>query len=95
MKILIVGAGGIGGYFGAKLIKAGADVTFLLRDKRQKLIQAQGLIVETPKGNFTVQPKSLTADQLEPIYDLIILAPKAFDLEDSLKSLVKSETKTS
>jgi 2-dehydropantoate 2-reductase len=57
------------------------------------LIQAQGLIVETPKGNFTVQPKSLTADQLEPIYDLIILAPKAFDLEDSLKSLVKASTR--
>jgi 2-dehydropantoate 2-reductase len=92
MKILIVGAGGIGGYFGAKLMKAGADVTFLLRDKRHKLIQAQGLTVETPKGNFTVQPKSLTADQLEPIYDLIILAPKAFDLEDSLKSLAKAST---
>jgi 2-dehydropantoate 2-reductase len=58
MKILIVGAGGIGGYFGAKLIKVGADVTFLLRDKRQKLIQAKGLIVETPKENFMVQPKS-------------------------------------
>ena len=92
MKILIVGAGGIGGYFGAKLMKAGADVTFLLRDKRRKLIQAQGLTVETPKGNFTVQPKSLMADQLEPIYDLIILAPKAFDLEDSLKSLAKAST---
>ena len=93
MKILIVGAGGIGGYFGAKLIKTGADVTFLLRDKRQKLIQAQGLIVETPKGNFAVQPKSLTADQLELIYDLIILAPKAYDLEDSLKSLAKASTR--
>ena len=92
MKILIVGAGGIGGYFGAKLMKAGADITFLLRDKRHKLIQEQGLTVETPKGNFTVQPKSLTADQLEPIYDLIILAPKAFDLDDSLKSLAKAST---
>ena len=92
MKILIVGAGGIGGYFGAKLMKAGADITFLLRDKRQKIIQAQGLIVETPKGNFTVHPKSLTADQLEPIYDLIILAPKAFDLDDSLRSLSQAST---
>ncbi len=92
MKILIVGAGGIGGYFGAKLMKAGADITFLLRDKRHKLIQEQGLTVETPKGNFTVQPKSLTADQLEPIYDLIILAPKAFDLDDSLKSLAKASS---
>lgn len=90
MKILIVGAGGIGGFFGAKLINAGADITFLLRDKRHQLIQAQGLTIETPKGSFTVQPKSVTANQLEPIYDLIILAPKAFDLEDSLKSLDKA-----
>lgn len=90
MKILIVGAGGIGGYFGAKLMKAGADITFLLREKRHHLIQAKGLTVETPKGNFTVQPKSLTADQLQPIYDLIILAPKSFDLDDSLKSLAKA-----
>ena len=93
MKILIVGAGGIGGYFGAKLINVGAEITFLLRDRRHKLIQEQGLTVETPKGNFTVQPKSLTAEQLEPIYDLIILAPKAFDLDDALKSLAKASTK--
>lgn len=92
MKILIVGAGGIGGYFGANLINAGADITFLLRDKRHQLIQAQGLTIETPKGSFTVQPKSVTANQLEPIYDLIILAPKAFDLEDSLKSLAKASS---
>ncbi len=92
MKILIVGAGGIGGYFGAKLLQAGADITFLLRDKRHQLIQSQGLTVETPKGNFTVHPKSLMSNQLEPIYDLIILAPKAFDLDDSLKSLEKAST---
>ena len=92
MKILIVGAGGIGGFFGAKLLQAGADITFLLRDKRHQHIQSQGLTVETPKGNFTVHPKSLMSNQLEPIYDLIILAPKAFDLNDSLKSLEKAST---
>jgi 2-dehydropantoate 2-reductase len=93
MKILIVGAGGIGGYFGAKLMNAGADVTFLLRDKRYQLIKQNGLTVETPKGIFTVQPKACMADQLEPIYDLIILAPKAFDLDDSLKSVAKASSK--
>ena len=62
MKILIVGAGGIGGYFGAKLIKAGANITFLLREKRHQLIQAHGLTIEMPKGNFTVQPQSVKAD---------------------------------
>jgi 2-dehydropantoate 2-reductase len=93
MKILIVGAGGIGGYFGAKLMNAGADLTFLLRPKRHQLIQSQGLTVETPKGSFTVHPQSVTADQLEPVYDLIILAPKSYDLDDSLKSIGKASAK--
>ena len=93
MRILIVGAGGIGGYFGAKLMNAGADITFLLRSKRNQLIQSQGLQVETPKGSFTVHPKTLTSDQLGPDYDLIILAPKAFDLDDSLKSLSKASSR--
>jgi len=93
MKILIVGAGGIGGFFGAKLHQAGADITYLLREKRQQLIQDQGLTVETPKGNFTIHPKTLLADQLEPVYDLIILTCKAFDLDDSLKSIAKASSK--
>jgi 2-dehydropantoate 2-reductase len=93
MKILIVGAGGIGGFFGAKLQQAGADITYLLREKRQKLIQQQGLMIETPKGSFTIQPKTVLADQLEPVYDLIILACKAFDLDDSLKSIAKASTR--
>jgi 2-dehydropantoate 2-reductase len=93
MKILIVGAGGIGGFFGAKLQQAGADITYLLREKRQKLIQEQGLMIETPKGSFTIQPKTVLADQLEPVYDLIILACKAFDLDDSLKSIAKASSR--
>lgn len=93
MKILIVGAGGIGGYFGAKLLLAGADITYLLREKRQSLIQDKGLTIETPKGSFTVHPPSVLADELEPIYDLIILAPKGFDLDDTLKSIRKAAVK--
>ena len=93
MKILIVGAGGIGGFFGAKLQQAGADITYLLREKRQKLIQEQGLMIETPKGSFTIQPKTVLADQLEPVYDLIILACKAFDLDDSLRSIAKASSR--
>lgn len=87
MKILILGAGGVGGYFGARLIQAGADVTYLLRDKRHQKIQADGLVIETPKETFTLQPKTVTRDQLKPEYDLIILAPKAYDLDDALDSV--------
>jgi 2-dehydropantoate 2-reductase len=93
MKILIVGAGGIGGFFGAKLEQAGADITYLLREQRQRLILDQGLTIEMPKGSFTIHPKTVLADQLEPIYDLIILACKAFDLDDSLKSIAKASSK--
>lgn len=92
MKILIVGAGGIGGYYGSKLMLAGADITYLLREKRQALIKKQGLVVETPRGSFTVHPKTVTANELTPIYDLIILAPKAFDLKDALQSIEKAST---
>ena len=93
MKILIVGAGGIGGYFGARLIQTGADVTYLLREKRQKLIQEKGLSIETPKGNFVVHPQTVRAEALQPIYDLIILAPKAYDLADSLQSIAKASSR--
>ena len=93
MKILIVGAGGIGGFFGAKLHQAGADITYLLREGRYQHIQKQGLTVETPKGSFTIRPHVVLANQLEPIYDLIILACKAFDLENSIRSIAKASSK--
>ncbi|MAZ04044.1 MAG: 2-dehydropantoate 2-reductase [Sneathiella sp.] len=93
MKILIVGAGGVGGYFGAKLMEAGADVTFLLRDKRRALIEENGLTIETAEGSSTLQPRTVDADQLTPEYDLIILAPKAYDLADSLASLRKASAR--
>jgi len=93
MKILIVGAGGIGGFFGAKLHQSGADVTFLLREQRHQLIQKQGLTVETPGGSFTIQPRIILADQLLPIYDLIVLACKAYDLSNALSSILKASSK--
>lgn len=87
MKILILGAGGIGGYFGAHLMQAGADITYLVRDKRKALIDARGLRIETPKGAFVVQPRTVTAEDIQPSYDLIILAPKSYDLDSALHSL--------
>ena len=93
MKILIVGAGGVGGYFGARLINAGADVTFLLREARHQKIKAEGLVVETPKETFTVRAKSVTKDQLQPEYDIIMLAPKAYDLDDALESIAGASSK--
>lgn len=93
MKILILGAGGIGGYFGARLLQAGADVTFLVREKRQQLIQGAGLQIETPQGNFSVRPRTVTAATVQPEYDLIVLAPKAYDLDDALTSLARADSR--
>lgn len=93
MKILMLGAGGIGGYFGARLIEAGADVSFLVREKRQQLIAATGLQIETPKGNFSVQARTVTAATVKPEYDLIVLAPKAYDLDDALASLAGADSR--
>lgn len=90
MKILILGAGGIGGYFGAHLIHAGADITYMVRPQRKALLDTHGLRVETPKDAFVVQPRTTTAEDIQPDYDLIILAPKSYDLDDALDSLKRA-----
>ncbi|NJD36292.1 MAG: 2-dehydropantoate 2-reductase [Betaproteobacteria bacterium] len=87
MKILVLGAGGVGGYFGAKLMRAGADVTFVLRDRRRQQVREQGLRIESPQESFTVFPPCLGSAELAPDYDLIMLAPKAYDLDDALASI--------
>jgi len=51
MKILVVGAGAVGGYFGGRLVQAGRDITFLVRSKRAEQIEAQGLQILSPTQN--------------------------------------------
>jgi 2-dehydropantoate 2-reductase len=81
MRILIVGAGAVGGYFGGRLAQAGRDVTFLVRARRAEQIQAQGLRILSPKyGDFTLRPKTITAAQIVSPYDIIFLSVKSYDL---------------
>ena len=61
MKILILGAGAVGGYFGARLHQSGADVTFLLREPRASKVKREGLVVKSPKGDATLPVKVVTA----------------------------------
>ncbi len=80
MKILVIGAGAVGGYFGGRLAQAGRDVTFLVRDRRAAQLK-DGLRLLSPFGNATIQPKLLTAAQLrtEPqIFDMVLLGTKAY-----------------
>lgn len=85
MRILVVGAGATGGYFGGRLAQSGRDVTFLVREKRAALLKASGLQIETPEGNFSLQPKLVLASELRETFDLIILTVKGFSLEAVLE----------
>jgi len=81
MRILVVGAGAVGGYFGGRLVQAGRDVTFLVLPKRAEQIQAQGSRILSPKyGDFTARPKTITAAQIASPYDVIFLSVKSYSL---------------
>jgi 2-dehydropantoate 2-reductase len=87
VKILILGAGAIGGYYGARLIEAGADVTFLVRPQRQALMQQQGLIVESELGNFSRPVKTIIADAVMADFDLVLLTCKTYDLTQAMEAI--------
>lgn len=85
MKILIVGAGSIGGYFGGRLLQTGADVTFLVRGKRQKQLADHGLLIRSPSGDFVYpSPSTVRRDQLGEHFDVVVLTCKAYDLEGAI-----------
>jgi 2-dehydropantoate 2-reductase len=87
MRILVVGAGATGGYFGGRLAQAGRDVTFLVRAARAERLRADGLQIISPLGDFTVQPQLVTAGNIKAPYDVILLAVKAFALDSALDDL--------
>jgi 2-dehydropantoate 2-reductase len=84
LRILVVGAGAVGGYFGARLAQAGRDVTFLVRRNRAEALGRTGLQVESPLGDFTVQPNLVTADQLNSAYDVVLVSLKGYSLAAAL-----------
>jgi 2-dehydropantoate 2-reductase len=87
MRILVVGAGAIGGYFGGRMLQAGADVTFLVRARRAAELAAAGLVIKSPLGDVTLKnPPAVQADKLSEQFDVVLLSCKAFDLDDAIKS---------
>lgn len=87
MRILVVGAGAIGGYFGGRLLQAGRDVTFLVRAKRAAELARDGLVIKSPNGDATLKnPPAVQADTLKEKFDVVLLSCKAFDLDDAIKS---------
>lgn len=87
MRVLVVGAGAIGGYFGGRMLQAGRDVTFLVRPRRASELASAGLVIKSPNGDVTLNnPPTVQADKLSDKFDVVLLSCKAFDLEDAIKS---------
>ena len=85
MRILVVGAGAVGGYFGARLLAAGRDVVFLVRPRRAEILARAGLRVISPCGDIDLpRPPTVTADALSGEFDLVLLSCKAYDLEQAM-----------
>jgi 2-dehydropantoate 2-reductase len=87
MRLLIVGAGATGGYFGGRLAAAGRDVTFLVRPQRAVHLQAHGLQILSPLGDITLTPQLVTADTLSQHFDVVLLSVKAFALAAALDDM--------
>ena len=85
MKILIVGAGSTGGYFGARLTQAGRDVSFLVRPARAAALREGGLQVLSPRGNFSVEPRLVLAGEIDAPFDIVLVTVKAFALPAAME----------
>jgi 2-dehydropantoate 2-reductase len=87
MKILVVGAGAVGGYFGARLAQAGRDVTFLVRPSRAQQLRSEGLRIVSPHGDLTLQPKTITTKELDSPFDIIFHSVKALALDQAMDDM--------
>ncbi|HKI14923.1 MAG TPA: 2-dehydropantoate 2-reductase [Roseiarcus sp.] len=91
MRILVIGAGAIGGYFGGRLLQAGRDVTFLVRPRRAALLSKYGLSIRSRLGDFhEPTPPLVSTEGLAEPFDLIILSCKAYDLDGAITSFAKA-----
>ncbi|WP_420992464.1 2-dehydropantoate 2-reductase [Cupriavidus sp. 30B13] len=87
MKILVLGAGAMGGYYGGRLMQAGADVTFLVRPRRAEILARDGLAVRSELGDIRTPVKAVQAAGVRPDYDLVLLACKTYDLDSAMQAL--------
>ncbi len=87
MRMLIVGAGSTGGYFGGRLAQAGRDVVFLVRPARAARLRAAGLEIISPHGGVTLRPQVVTAGEVAAPFDAVLLTVKAFSLDAAMDDL--------
>jgi 2-dehydropantoate 2-reductase len=96
MRIAVIGAGGVGGAFGAALAKAGADVTFVARGAHLEAMRTEGLRIESPRGDTRLVPTQATSDPagIGPV-DYVLFCVKLWDVESAgaaIKPLVGPAT---
>jgi 2-dehydropantoate 2-reductase len=87
MKILVLGAGAVGGYFGGRIQQAGGDVTFLVRPRRAELLARDGLRIASKFGNAKLGVKTVTQDQVKAGYDIVLFTAKAYDLASAVDAI--------
>jgi 2-dehydropantoate 2-reductase len=86
-RVLVLGAGAVGGYFGGRLAEAGADVTFLVRPARAATLNERGLVIESPMGDLRQPVQIVTADSLAGRFDTVLLTAKAYDLDQAIDAI--------
>jgi 2-dehydropantoate 2-reductase len=85
MRILVIGAGATGGYFGGRLLQAGRDVTFLVRPERAARLAETGLVIKSTHGDVALPPPpTLQASQVREPFDVVILSCKSYDLDSAI-----------
>jgi len=87
VRILVLGAGAIGGYFGGRLAEAGVDVTFLVRRRRKEQLDANGLVVKSALGDLALPVKTLAAGSAAPPFDVVLLSCKSYDLDSAIAAI--------
>lgn len=88
MRILVIGAGATGGYFGGRLLESGQDVTFLVRERRAAQLAEHGLVIRSSLGDATLpHPKTVQAQELRETFDLILLSCKAYHLPQVIEDM--------
>ena len=89
MRVLVLGAGATGGYYGGRLLEAGRDVSFVVRSRRAAELAETGLIIRSPVGNARLKPHVIAPGdwKLKDNFDLIILACKAYDLDSAIEAI--------
>jgi len=87
MRILVLGAGALGGYFGGRLQQAGAEVAYLVRPRRQAQLAADGLVIESPFGAARLSARTIAAGEATAGWDVILLTCKAYDLDAAIEAI--------